>query len=304
MIVTSPVSCLTLRGAVIKNLFAKGTSPPRRILVLGVIALLLVVVDVYTSWLKPARSYLEEVAYPLHWLADLPGRIAEWGEGATHSRADLEKDNHQLKTQLLILRAQQQRTASQAAENVRLRSLLNAAEMLKDRVQVAELIGVSPDPLSHTITINRGSSDQVFVGQAVIGAEGLMGQVIDVFSSHSRVMLITDSTHALPVQVRRNGLRSIAEGIGSGRLKLRYVSPTMDIREGDLLESSGLGDRYPAGYPVGIVEHMDRDPGKPFVDVAVAPSEPLNRRRHVLLVFSSEESLAPQGGATADRALP
>ena len=253
--------------------------------------MLLLVVDTYTSWLKPARSYLEEVAYPLHWLADLPSRVAELGESSTRSRAELEKENDQLQTQLLVLRAQQQRMAGLDAENIRLRSLLNATEMLKDRVQVAELIGVSPDPLTHIITINRGSSDDVFVGQAVIGSEGLMGQVIDVFGNHSRVLLITDSTHALPVQVRRNGLRSIAEGVGDGRLRLRYVSPTMDIVAGDLLESSGLGGRYPVGYPVGTVEQIHRDPGEAFVEVIVAPSEPLNRRRNVLLIFPSQDSL-------------
>ncbi|MGS2723615.1 rod shape-determining protein MreC [Porticoccus sp. GXU_MW_L64] len=267
---------------------------------LGLLALILVLIDSFTQWLKPARSYLEEVVYPLHWLADLPGRMAEWGEESTLSRADLASENEQLKTQLLVLRASQQRMAGLEAENIRLRSLLNATEMVKDRVQVAELIGISPDyPLSHTFTINRGSADGVFVGQAVLGAEGLMGQVVDVFSGHSRVLLITDSRHALPVQVRRNGLRAIAEGIGDGNLKLRYISPTMDIASGDLLESSGLGDRYPAGYPVGTVERIERDPGKAFVDVIVAPSEPLNRRRTVLLVFPSEEQLGSAAGLPA-----
>ena len=127
-----------------QNLFAKGTSAAQRILIFGVIALLLVVVDTYSSWLKPARSYLEEVAYPVHWLANLPGRVAEWGESSTRSRAELEKENDQLKIQLLVLRGQQQRMAGLDAENIRLRSLLNATEMLKDRLLVAELIGVSP----------------------------------------------------------------------------------------------------------------------------------------------------------------
>ncbi|UTW46709.1 rod shape-determining protein MreC [bacterium SCSIO 12696] len=272
-------------------MFARGSSPSRRILVLGLLALVLIGVDRYTTWLKPARSYLEEVIYPLHWLADLPGRMADWGEDSTQGRTELISENERLKTQLLVLRAQQQQMAGLEAENVRLRSLLNATEMIKDRVQVAELIGVSPDPMSHSFTINRGSSDGVFNGQAVIGADGLMGQVVDVFSNHSRVLLITDSRHALPVQVRRNGLRAIAEGIGDGRLKLRYISPTMDIKEGDVLESSGLGDRYPVGYPVGTVSSTLRDPGQPFLDIVVTPAEPLNRRRTVLLVFPLEEQL-------------
>lgn len=240
------------------------------------------------------RGYLEELAYPLYWVADLPGRIAEWGGDATRSRADLQQELDQLRTQFLVYQAQQQRMAELAAENIRLRSLLNATELLQDTVLVAELIGVSPNPLSHRITINRGEHDGVFVGQAVIGAQGLMGQVIEVYGKHSRVLLITDSSHAVPVQVRRNGLRSIAEGLGDyNRLALRYVSPTVDIREGDELVSSGLGGRFPAGYPVGKITRVEHDPGQPFMNVTVEPTEPLNRRRHVLLVFSSVDDLQP-----------
>ncbi len=264
-------------------------------MLLGLAALLLLTLDVYTTLLKPVRGYLEELAYPIYWLADLPGRIADWGDDTTRSRSDLEQELDQLRTRFLIYQAQQQRMAELAAENIRLRSLLNATELLQDTVLVAELIGVSPDPLIHNITINRGKQDGVFVGQAVIGAEGLMGQVTEVYGGHSRVLLITDSSHAVPVQIRRNGLRSIAEGVGDyNRLKLRYVSPTMDIREGDELVSSGLGGRFPAGYPVGRITRVEHDRGQPFVDVVVEPTEPLNRRRHVLLVFQSVDDLQPR----------
>jgi rod shape-determining protein MreC len=175
-----------------------------------------------------------------------------------------------------------------AAENLRLRQLLNATELLMDSVLVTEVIGVSPSPQSHTVTIDRGRDDGVYVGQPLLDAEGLMGQIISVYGGHSVALLITDSTHALPVQVLRNGVRSIAEGRSDyGRMTLKFVSPTADIVEGDELVSSGLGGRFPVGYPVGTVASITQKPGAIFVDVDVDPAAELDRSRHLLLVFSS-----------------
>jgi rod shape-determining protein MreC len=158
-------------------------------------------------------------------------------------------------------------------------------------VLVAELIGVSPNPLSHTVVINRGANEGVFEGQPLLDAFGLMGQVIEVSEHSSRVLLISDATHALPVQVNRNGVRAIAEGTGDlNRLRLRHVSNTTDIREGDLLVSSGLGKRFPVGYPVAEVESVVRDPGQAFATVIARPMARLDRSRHVLLVFDSRDN--------------
>ena len=191
---------------------------------------------------------------PLYWVTSLPSRLSEYGDESVVGRRQLEEENEQLRTELLILKGRMQRMTEVVAENVRLRNLLNATEMLKDRVLVAELIGVSPDPTRHTIIINRGEEQGVFVGQALLDADGLMGQVIEVYRSSSKVLLITDSAHAVPVQVVRNGGRSIAEGMGEfDNLSLCYVPPTTDIVVGDKLVSSGLGGRFPVGYPVGTV---------------------------------------------------
>jgi rod shape-determining protein MreC len=168
--------------------------------------------------------------------------------------------------------------------------LLSASELLKDRVLVAELLGVSTDPLVHSIVINRGKTDGAYEGQPVLDDKGLMGQVVSVREHNSKVLLITDSNHALPVYVIRNGVRAIVEGTGDlRRLNLRYVSPTLDIKEGDQLVSSGLGGRFPAGYPVGQVLSIEREPGQPFLTVEVEPAANLERSRHLLLVFSEVE---------------
>ena len=141
--------------------------------------------------------------------------------------------------------------------------------MLRDDVLVAELIGVSPDPVRHQLVLNKGEADGVFVGQPLIDADGLMGQVVEVSAWLRRALLITDVTHSVPVQVNRNGVRAIAEGTGElGSLEIRHVSSNTDIQVGDLLVSSGLGGRFPEGYPVAVVSEVERDPGQAFARVS------------------------------------
>lgn len=272
----------------IKTLFTKGPAVASRALIFSIAAVGLILVSLYTDWLGPVRAQLGAVATPFYWVANLPQRLEDWGSETFTSRADLQGENEALKTELLIHKRKLQQMAALAAENVRLRRLLNSSDMLQDNVLVAELIGVSPDPLTHAVVIDRGRRDGVYRGQAVLDAFGLMGQVVEVHPNSSRVLLITDSSHALPVQVNRNGVRAVAEGTGNlSRLRLRHVSNTTDIRAGDLLVSSGLGERYPTGYPVAEVEEVVRDPGQSFATVVARPRAQLDRSRHVLLVFGS-----------------
>jgi rod shape-determining protein MreC len=162
---------------------------------------------------------------------------------------------------------------------------------------VAELIGVDPIPFTHRILINKGERDGVFLGQPVLDARGLMGQVVELMPYTSRVLLLTDTTHSIPVQVNRNGLRAIASGTGNPeRLELRHVADTADIKEGDLLVSSGMGQRFPAGYPVATVNEVIHDSGQPFAIVRAIPTAALNRSRYMLLVFSDRRT--PEQRAT------
>jgi rod shape-determining protein MreC len=257
---------------------------------LGGLALLLILLDYRYSLLGQARYAFSTLSAPFYWLADIPARLGQWSGDQVVSRSELIKQNEGLKAQLLVLRGRVEKLAATSAENARLRELLNSTALLDDSVVVAELINVSPDPSQHMVTLNKGEIDSVYVGQPVIDAKGLMGQVIEVSRYNSRVLLITDSTHAIPVQVNRNGVRAIAEGTGLlDELVLRHVAATTDIRQGDLLVSSGLGQRFPVGYPVGVVESIEHDPGKPFMLVRARPSAHLNRSRHVLLVFTAAE---------------
>ena len=162
---------------------------------------------------------------------------------------------------------------------------------------MAEIVGIDPDPFSHVVMINKGSVDGTFLGQAIVDAHGVMGQVIEVTPVSSRVMLVTDSSSRVPVQNNRTGYRAIAAGTGNpDQLELLHIPDTADFKEGDLLTSSGLGQRYPAGYPLGKVKQVIHKPGQPFAVVHVQPVAEVNRSRLVLLVFRDKNDMADYSG--------
>jgi rod shape-determining protein MreC len=170
-------------------------------------------------------------------------------------------------------------------ENDRLRELVGGSLRIDEEVELVELIGVNPDPFQHQVVIDQGSENQVVIGQPVLDAGGVMGQVTELSHYTSRVMLITDARHALPVEVNRNGFRSIALGKGQlDELELEHVPDTADILEGDLIVTSGLGGRFPRGYPVATVDEVVRDPGQKFAKVVIKPAALLDKSRHLLLV--------------------
>jgi rod shape-determining protein MreC len=251
----------------------------------------LITADLYYNKLQTGRALLDTVAFPFFWVANLPTRFGEWSETHIQSRTLLLENNERLRRENLILQGRSQQMASLQAENVRLRALLNSSALLRDDVLVAELVGVSPDPERLQLVLNKGERDGVFIGQPLIDADGLMGQIVEVSSGSSRALLITDVTHSVPVQVNRNGVRAIAEGTGAlGSLEVRHVSSTTDIQPGDLLVTSGLGGRFPEGYPVAVVKAVERDPGEAFARVLAVPSAALDRTRHVLLVFTARHN--------------
>lgn len=256
------------------------------------------VVDARFDALKPVRSQMGLVLTPFYWLADLPVRVWQRTTEQISSSSSLAAENEKLKAEALLMQRRLQKLAMLTEQNVRLRELLNSAALVDDKVIVSELIGLDPNPFTHRILIDKGAQDGVFVGQPVLDASGLMGQVVEVMPYAARVLLLTDVTHSIPVQVNRNGLRAIAVGTGNpDYLELRHVAETADIKEGDLLVSSGLGQRFPSGYPVGQVTEVVRGSGQPFAIVRAIPTAMLNRSRYLLLVFSDARS--PEERVTA-----
>jgi rod shape-determining protein MreC len=255
-----------------------------------ILSVILIVVDVRTSQLSTVRNIISSALMPVQWLSDVPSSIAFGLEQIFTSRESLEEELELMKDRILVLQRKSQKLASVTAELNRLRELLNASRVLDEGVVVAELIGASPDPDNQYIVINKGYQDGVYLGQAILDADGLMGQVIEINEFSSRILLISDSRHAVPVQVNRNGMRAIAYGVGSlSYLELGNVPDTADIQVGDLLVSSGLGGRFPEGYPVARVSSIDHDSGRSFAQVKITPEAKLNRSRLLLLVFKSSD---------------
>ncbi|MCH7741043.1 MAG: rod shape-determining protein MreC [Proteobacteria bacterium] len=255
-----------------------------------ILSFVLIVVDHLSDYLDDIRAGLTILVTPVLVAADIPGREAREISEMFSSRDEMRSHIKILEQDLTLLKAKTAKMAALTAENNRLRDLLGSAAKLQDNVLVAELISVDPDPEKHEVVIDKGSADGVFVGQPLLDAQGLMGQVISLSFFTSRVLLISDRSHSVPVQVSRTNLRLIAQGTGvTNRLELMHVQDTADIRPGDLLVSSGLGNRFPVGYPVGIVDRVEHDPGRPFAVVTAIPSAALDRSRHVLLVFTEEK---------------
>jgi len=253
-----------------------------------VLALALIVADARFDKLTVVRSTLATGLTPVYWLGNAPTQFSDWVASLLVNKDDLKRDNDELQARLLILERRALKYAALASENSELRRLMNSSEVLDDRVIVSEVVSVSPDPFAHELVINKGRSDGVHEGQAILDAGGLMGQVIQVSQITARVLLVSDSSHAVPVEVVRNGLRAILLGTGkANNLELVHVPDTADIREGDLLVSSGLGGRFPRGYPVAEVSRISKEPGEPFITIEATPTAKLNQSRMLLVVFQA-----------------
>lgn len=257
-----------------------------------ILSVSLMLADKHLAPTAELRGFIGYFITPVQWVSGMPGQLGLWAEETAMTRTTLQAENDRLRNESLVLKQKVQQMVALRAENNRLRELLNASEQLDDKVLVSELIGVDPDPYTHHIIVNKGANHGVFVGQPVLDAHGLMGQVIEVLPFTSRVLLVADSNHAIPVQVSRNGVRAIAVGSGKlDELALIYVPDTADIKQGDLLVSSGLGSRYPKGYPLGEITQVTHDPGEPFATVTAKPAAFLDRSRYLLLVFSKSSEL-------------
>lgn len=243
-------------------------------------------VDQRFTRMEDVRAQMTMIVAPIQWVVSVPSDLLNWGSLALSDQQALVDENHRLREQILTLSHRGQRLANLTAENAELRSLLQAAERRDIPYMAAELLSLDNDPFSHQMVIDRGHRNGVYVGQPVIDAFGLVGQVTAVSAYSSRVLMLADASHALPVQVNRNGLRFIIQGAGRyDSVSVLHVPDTADIRAGDLLTTSGLAERFPPGYPVARVAEVYHDPGQPFARVTAEPSAQLQRSRHFLLLF-------------------
>jgi rod shape-determining protein MreC len=246
-------------------------------------------VDHRQSHLETVRSALSVLVYPLQYMVNTPVMVTRWAKDSFVTHESLLSENDRLRKEQLLLSSKLQKYEILETENERLRRLLESSFKLSDRVVIAELLAVDMQPFRHTVVINKGKREGAFDGQPIVDANGIMGQIVHVGPFSSTVLLITDPTHAIPVQINRNGLRAIAVGTGlSHSLQLEHLPNNADIQKGDLIVSSGLGSRFPPGYPVGVVKDITLDPAEPFAKVNVLPSAKMEQSREVLLVWPND----------------
>ena len=275
-----------------KYIFQRGPSRSGNLYVLVALAIILILINVFSDALAPARRFLLDYVASFYQVVDIPQSFGEVGEERLQTREELLDELRRLRDENLILSGKSQTMATVLAENSRLRQLLNASQLLQNRVLITEVVGVPPNPLVHIVIVDRGQSDGVYEGQPVVDANGLVGQVIRAGEDSSEVLLITDRTHGLSVETVRSGVRVILEGIGDHNLmRLRDVSATTDVRVDDELVTSGIGGVFPGGYPVGRIVAVDEDDSSAFRRVDVQPAAQLEVSRHLLLLFETREEL-------------
>ena len=275
-----------------KTLFIKGVALEYRALSFILLSLCLMVADNRFGYLGSLRYVLGYATSPVYWVADIPARVSFLIDDVFVSRTDLLEQNQALREELLVALRELQLLESLASENSRLLELNTATADLDRDVMPAEIINIAPDPFSKRVLINRGADAGVFVGQPLLDANGLMGQVVEVLPFTSWVLLITDPNHVTPVEVNRNGERALARGsrLNAAELELEFVTQTQDMKAGDRLVSSGMGQIYPKNYPVAEIVSVYADPGLDFATVRARPLAQMARTRHVILVFPEAEN--------------
>jgi rod shape-determining protein MreC len=249
------------------------------------------VIDHRDNHLDTVRKAIGATVYPLRVIVDAPVSLWHWTQETTASRNQLQIENSRLNTERLLTKARLQRYSALEAENARLRAMLEARTQVRDQVRVAEIMSASSNPFRHVLVVDKGTRDGVYNGQTLVDANGVVGQIIEAGILSSQSILISDPDHALPVEVNRNGLRTIAVGTGDyEQLDLPFLPNNADIQLGDLLVTSGLGGAFPAGYPVAIIDSITRIPQEPFAVVTAKPAAALNQIREVMLIWSSVET--------------
>ena len=265
------------------------------------ISVFLLAVEHRSSRMDNTRSILSILVYPIQMLVSFPVEMAEQAYDTAISYSELKKQYAQLKENQLIDNIKLLKFEALENENIRLRGLLESSFKLDEQVLVAELLSVNLVPYEHVMVVNKGSRFGVHEKQAVLDANGIVGQVIRSLPLSSEVMLITDPNHAIPVQVNRNGLRTIAVGSGQmGRLNLPFLPNNADILPGDLLVTSGLGGAFPQGYPVAVVDKFTAQPNKPFANIYATPKAKLDRVRELLVVWSDSTPIPLTSPNTAN----
>ncbi|PSV90769.1 rod shape-determining protein MreC [Photobacterium angustum] len=282
-----------------KPIFGRGPSLQLRLFLAILLSASLMLADSRLDAFANVRYFLNSAIAPLQYAANLPRELLDGLNGQMSSHQQLLVENKALKRDLLVMKSNVLLLDQLQQENQRLRNLLGSPFVRGERKMIAEVMAVDSDPYSHQVMIDKGRVDGVYEGQPVINDKGIVGQISYVGAHNSRVLLLIDPTNAIPVQVVRNDIRVIATGTGkSNEIQLEHVPSSTDIRVGDLLVSSGLGGRYPEGYPVARVTEFSFDNKRPFAQIIAKPTVQFDRLRYLLLVWPTDRMKAAETSAT------
>lgn len=290
-----------------RNIIGRGPPLGAGLFFLGLVSVGIMMLDHRGGYLETVRLWMGAAASPVYTVVQAPGQFWGWLTSSFADRTRLRTENAELSEQLRVARVKLLQFDSLREENVRLRAVREASAGVGGRTMIAEIMRVDVDPFRHRVRINKGGDDGVFRNQPVLDAFGIVGQVVQVDKYTSTIILISDAEHAIPIQVNRNGIRSIAVGAGDlGKLSLPYMTVESDVKAGDLLVSSGLDGIFPAGYPVARVSKVERNPADTFALVEAKPLAQLDRDREVLLLWTDApmQVEAPASDSTPPAAKP
>ncbi|WP_373778921.1 rod shape-determining protein MreC [Glaesserella sp.] len=275
-----------------KPIFAKAPSLGVRLFFAIVISVSLIFLDGRSSMMIQMRNVLETAVSGLYYFANAPRTVLDGVSNNFIDSQKLQLENKVLKEQIREKNADLLLLDQLKVENQRLRLLLSSPLRQDEYKKVAEVLTAEMDAYRQQVVINQGGNDGAFVGQPIIDERGVVGQVISVGEKSSRVLLITDVTHAIPVQILRNDVRAIANGTGhNDELILDNLPRTVDIAKGDVLVTSGLGGRFPEGYPVAVIENIVNDGSSHFARATARPLASLDRLRYLLLLWPTSEEI-------------
>jgi rod shape-determining protein MreC len=272
-----------------KPIFGRGPSLQLRLFFAVILSASLMLADSRLGAFAQVRYFLNSMVAPIQYLADVPRVMFDGAYERLNVRQNFMESNYNLKREVLRLKNDLLLLDQYREENQRLRKLLGSSFVRDERKVVTEVMAVDTSPYRHQVVIDKGQIDGVYVGQPVANEKGIVGQVTFVSAHNSRVLLLTDGLSAIPVQVIRNDIRVIASGAGNmERINLDHIPISLDIQEGDLLLTSGLGGVYPEGYPVAHVANVERDNAREFALIEAEPVVDFERLRYLLLIWPSD----------------
>jgi rod shape-determining protein MreC len=273
-----------------KPIFLRGPSFLLRLSIVIAFSVILFLADSQLNFFASSRLYLNSLVSPIQYVADAPQKLSRAISENIMTRDALKDRNQQLEKDNLFLKADRLLLTELQHENKELRELLNSQRSFSYKRMITEVMSLRSDPFSHQLLINKGATNGVYLGQPVINEQGVVGQVSQVGSTTSRVLLIVDASHGIPVRVQRNDIAAVVHGSGAwNMLNVPFVQSNADLKEGDLLVTSGLGGRFPAGYPVATITHFNYQEGSLYAEVTATPVALLDRSRYLLLLWNDHQ---------------